>query len=140
MRKQIFKRRKNTLAILVVFFVIVSMTATVVSAADGMRDHKGDHREFNHGERNFRNWHEHRHHRHHDHYYGGTYYPDYEWVYNPETLVWDWTYLPVAVEQQPVMIEQPIVEQQPVVVEQPVVETQPYVEEQPVVVEQPVVM
>jgi len=34
--------------------------------------------------------------------------PDYEWVYNPTTLMWDWTYVPV--------ITQPVVEQvQPVV-------------------------
>ena len=68
------------------------MTATVVSAVEGMRDHRGS----NHGEHNFRNWHKHR---HHDHYYGGTYCPDYEWVYNPATLVWNYTYLPVVVEQ-----------------------------------------
>jgi hypothetical protein len=44
MREQAFDRRKNTLAILVVFLVVISMTATVVSAADGMHDHhQGEH-------------------------------------------------------------------------------------------------
>ena len=39
MRKQAFERRKNALAILVVFFVIISMTATAVSAADEIKHH-----------------------------------------------------------------------------------------------------
>lgn len=39
------------------------------------------------------------------------YYGNYEWVYNPATLVWDWTYMPGVVAEQPVVEEQPIVEQ-----------------------------
>jgi len=39
MRKQAFERRKNALAILVVFFLIISMTATAVSAADEIKHH-----------------------------------------------------------------------------------------------------
>ena len=39
MRKQAFERRKNALAILVVFFVIISMTATAVSATDEIKHH-----------------------------------------------------------------------------------------------------
>ena len=37
MGKRAFERRKNILAILVVFFVIISMTATAVSAADEIK-------------------------------------------------------------------------------------------------------
>src|SRR5271157_3311576 len=96
MGKQAFYRRKNTLTILVVFLVVISMTSIVVNAADGMQQqrlnerpgehpiehHQGEHQgEYHQGEHHFQNWHEHRHHRHHDHYYSGTYYPDYEWVY-----------------------------------------------------------
>jgi len=80
---------------------------------------KGEHR--GQGDHHFRNLHERRHHGSHDHYYGGTYYPDYEWVYNPATLVWDWTYLPVAVEQQPIVVEQPVVTQPVEVVTTPAV-------------------
>ena len=40
MRKQTFDRRKNTLSILVVFLVVISMTATVVSTADEHREHQ----------------------------------------------------------------------------------------------------
>jgi len=39
MGKQVFDRRKNTLAILVVFFLTISMTSTVVSAADEIKHH-----------------------------------------------------------------------------------------------------
>lgn len=39
MGKQAFDRRKDTLAILVVFLVIISMTSTVVIAADKYREH-----------------------------------------------------------------------------------------------------
>ena len=39
MRKQVFERRKNTLATLVVFFVILSITAATVSAADEIKNH-----------------------------------------------------------------------------------------------------
>ncbi len=130
MRKQAFDRKKNTLAILVAFLVVISMTATVVSAAGENREHQqggnqqgehhqggnqqGEHQQGGNqygehrgqGEHHFRNWHESRHHGSHDHYYGGTYYPNYEWVYNPATLVWDWTYLPVAVEQP--VVTQPV--------------------------------
>ncbi len=56
------------------------------------------------GEHHFNNWHEHRHHHLHDHYYGGVYYPDYEWVYNPTTLMWNWIYVPVVIEQQPIEV------------------------------------
>ena len=42
MLKQLFDRRKNTLAILLVFFVIISMTATAVSATyEIQHPHKG---------------------------------------------------------------------------------------------------
>lgn len=40
MRKQVFDIRKNTLAILVVFFVLISMTVTAVSAYDGYPHHR----------------------------------------------------------------------------------------------------
>ncbi len=44
MGKQTFDRRKNTIAILVVFFVIISITATAVSATyEIQHPHKGEH-------------------------------------------------------------------------------------------------
>jgi len=56
--------KKNTLATLVVFFVIISMTATVVSAADEIQhSHKGGHHPGGHhpsrhhpSGHNFHNW------------------------------------------------------------------------------------
>ena len=108
MGKQSFDRRKNTLATLAVFFVIISMTASAVSAADEIQHpHKGGH--HHPGGHHFHNWHDHHHHHLHDHYYNGIYYQDYEWVYNPTTLVWDWTYLPAAVVQPAVVVGQPTV-------------------------------
>src|SRR5208283_2286710 len=50
------------------------------------------------GKHNFNNWHDQHQHQHHDHYYNGIYYTDYEWIYNPVTIVWDWTYIPVALD------------------------------------------
>jgi len=55
----------------------------------------------NPGKYDFHDRHDHEHHHHHDHYYDGIYYPDYEWIYNPATLVWDWTYVSVPIEVQP---------------------------------------
>ena len=107
MLRQKVSSMEKVLSMSLACLFVVSLTATVISATEEHRyEHQGgyqqgEHRGFNQGEHNFRNWHEHRHHRHHDHYYDGTYYPDYEWVYNPETLVWDWTYMPVAVKAQP---------------------------------------
>jgi hypothetical protein len=79
MGNQIFDRRKNTLAILIVFLVVISMTSTVVSATEGMQQqHRMEHNLGEHsmeryqGEHHFNNWHEHRHHHLHDHYYGGV--------------------------------------------------------------------
>ena len=118
MLKQPFHRRKNALAILVVFLVIISMTAVAVNAAphhDG--HHKGGHHGghhskhgghgghhhggYNQGGHHFHNLHDHRHHGQHDHYYGDVYYGDYEWVYNPYALVSDRTYMPGVVAEQP---------------------------------------
>ena len=79
MGKQTFDRRKNTLAILVVFFVIISMTATAVSAADEIQhSHKGGHHQGGHNPsgHNFHNWHDHHRHNLHDHYYNGVYYAE----------------------------------------------------------------
>jgi ABC-type Zn2+ transport system substrate-binding protein/surface adhesin len=105
MRKHVFERKKNTLAILIVFFVTISLTSTAVSAAyEIQHPHPGE----NHpGGHHFPHWHDHHNHHHHDHYYNGIYYSDYEWVYNPVTLGWDWTYIPVIEEVQPI-VEQPI--------------------------------
>ncbi len=123
MRKKVFNRIKDKLALLVVFFVIISMTATAVSAAYDIQHHpsgnqggyhpsgqqpgknnfydRHDHDRHDHDrhDRDFHRWHDHEH--HHHHYYNGIYYPDYEWIYNPATLVWDWTYIPVPIEVQP---------------------------------------
>ena len=47
----------------------------------------------------------------HDRYYNGVYYANYEWVYHPVTLVWDWAHVPVVEKVQPVIEElQPVVE------------------------------
>ncbi len=44
MGNQIFDRRKNILAILIVFLVVISMTSTVVSATEGMQQqHRMEH-------------------------------------------------------------------------------------------------
>ncbi len=113
MKKQVFERKQNALAILVVFFVVISMTAAVVSTADEIHNsHPSGHHPGNHhqGRHHFHNWHDHHHHHYHDHYYNGIYYSDYEWVHNPVTLLWDWTYVPI-VKEQPVVVEQPVVEQ-----------------------------
>jgi hypothetical protein len=49
MGKQTFDRRKNKLAILVVFFVIISMTITAVSATDEIKHpHQGGHHPSRH--------------------------------------------------------------------------------------------
>jgi len=112
MRKHVFEI-KNTLAILLVFFVIISMTATVVSAAYEIQHlHQGGHHP---GKHHFHRWHDHHHHHHHDHYYNGIYYSDYEWKYNPGTQVWDWTYISVVEEVQPVVEEVQTVVEKPIV-------------------------
>jgi hypothetical protein len=105
------KQMKKSLVILLAVFFVASVTTVGVSAAPQHEGHHGGHGHGGHGHgghghggHNFHNWHEHRHHGHHDHYYGGTYYPDYEWVYNPATLVWDWTYIPGIVVEQPVEV------------------------------------
>ncbi len=110
MIKHTFERKKNTLAILIVFFVTISLTATAVSATyEIQHPHQSGHHP---GRHHFPHWHDHHNHHHHDHYYNGIYYSDYEWAYNPVTLGWDWTYIPVVEEVQPVVEEvQPIVEQ-----------------------------
>ena len=59
-----------------VFRVVISMTATVVSAANERHEHQGN--TTGQGEHHFHNWHDHRHHHHHDHYYNGVYYPEIE--------------------------------------------------------------
>jgi hypothetical protein len=119
------KQMKKTLGILLVVCFLMSVTAVAVSAPNPQPEpplnkheigqHTGGQQlggQFQgkkyQGEHNFRNWHDHHHHHgHHDHYYGGTYYQDYEWVYNPTTLVWDWTYMPGVVVEQPA-VEQPV--------------------------------
>jgi len=104
MGKQTFKRRKNTVATLAVFFVIISLTATAVSAADAIQHtHKGGSHPSSHhrGGHNFHNWHDHHHHKLHDHYYNDVYYANYEWIYNPVTRVWDWTHASVVEKAKP---------------------------------------
>jgi hypothetical protein len=119
MRKKVFNRIKNKLAILLMFFVIISMTATAVSAAYDIQHHPsgnqggyhpsgqqpGKNNFYDRQDRDFHRWHDHKHHHHYDHYYDhyydGIYYPDYEWIYNLATLVWDWIYIPGPMEVQP---------------------------------------
>ena len=118
MVKRVFERRRNALAFLVVFFLIIPITATAVGAANEVQHlHKGGH--HHPGGHHFHNWHDHHHHHLHDHYYNGIYYSNYEWMYNPVTLVWDWIHVPVEV--------QPIIEEVQPVVKQPIIATTPAV-------------
>jgi hypothetical protein len=75
-KKSLFNRTKKRISFLLVVFFVVS-----VSVANAQ---------------NFPNLHDSQYHENNDHYYNGVYYPDYEWVYNPTTLVWDWTYIGVS--------------------------------------------
>ena len=124
MLKQSPTRMKKVLVILLVVFFVASLTAVTAVAArhsehhDGGHHGHGHHKDVHHGKHgghsghhhgghHLHNLHDHKHHGNHDHYYGGVYYGDYEWVYNPDTLMWDWTYMPGIVVEQPV-VEQPV--------------------------------
>lgn len=114
MRKQAFDRKKNTLAILVAFLVVISITATVVSAAGENRERQqggnqhgehqqgehqqsryqqdehrghGEHGDVGHGEHGDWGWgHDYSHH----HWWHGQYYPNCDWALDPYTNQWVW--------------------------------------------------
>ena len=123
MRKKVFNRIKDKLALLLVFFVIISMTATAVSAAYDIQHHPSGNQEdttqvetkeditqvetkeditqvdSNLGKTTSTT--------------GMTtnitttttttmvFTIQIKWIYNPATLVRDWTYIPVPIEVQP---------------------------------------
>ena len=109
MRKQAFDRKKNTLAILVAFLVVISITATVVSAAGENRERQqggnqqgehqqgryqqgehrgqGEHRDVGRGEHGDWGWgNDYSHH----HWWHGQYYPNCDWAVDPYTNQWVW--------------------------------------------------
>jgi flagellar basal body-associated protein FliL len=95
MLKHSSNKMKKVLAILLLVFFVVSVTAATVSAAKQVKKgHATMHVRTGHATKHVRTGHTAvvtgNHHRPHAHYYHGQYYPSCDWVWSPHQQQWVW--------------------------------------------------